>query len=266
MIQSMGVKYVVCIQRGDAWADGIWNFLEPHFTANGGVMVERIRYAGEATEFANYLQQAEDRLAPLVAQYGVDACAIEVIAFSESVTMVTQAEDFPTVYSVKWFGSDGTSLTQQHVDDAPVQSSHLHIYSTLAAPAETDKFTALYDRYFAMVSQPFGYYSACSYDIGWVITESMLSAQSVDAIDIIPLQMTVSNGNFGSSGWNKLNAAGDRAGSNYQIWGYGDIGEGVQNVVYGMYDAIADGVTWNVEYLGYVPTLTIPSRLLPSAG
>jgi branched-chain amino acid transport system substrate-binding protein len=254
MIQSMGVKYVVCIQRGDAWADGIWNFLEPHFTAHGGVMLERIRYAGEATEFANYLQQAEDKLGPAITQYGVDKCGVEVIAFSESVTMVTQAEDFPAVYSVKWFGSDGTSLTQQHIDDAPTQSEHLHIYSTLAAPAESTKFNDLYTRYFDLVAQPFGYYSACSYDIGWAITETMLEAQSTDALDLIPMQATTCFNSFGASGWNKLNAAGDRAGSNYQIWGYGDIGSGVQNVVYGLYDAITDSVSWNTQYLGFTPT------------
>ena len=254
MIQSMGVKYIVAIYRGDAWADGIMNFFEPHFVANGGVILEKIRYAGEATEFANYLQAAEDKLAPAVAQYGADMVGVEIISFAESVPLLTQAQDFPNVYAVKWFGSDGTSLTQQFIDDAPTQSAHVRLYSTLAAPAETDKFTGLYDRYFAQVAQPFGYYSACSYDIGWVLADSMLSAQSTDALDLIPLQMTVSNNNFGSSGWNKLNAAGDRAGSNYQIWGYGDIGSGLKNVVYGMYDAIADGVSWNVEYLGFVPT------------
>jgi len=254
MIQSMGVKYVVCIYRGDAWADGIMNFFEPHFVANGGVILEKIRYAGEATEFANYLQTAEDKLAPAVAQYGADACGVEIISFQEAVTLVTQAEDFPNVYNVKWFGSDGTSLTQQFIDDAPTQSAHIRLYSTLAAPAETDKFTDLYDRYYALVSQPFGYYSAATYDIGWVIAESMLSAQSTDALAIIPLQMTVSNNNFGSSGWNKLNEFGDRAVSNYQIWGYGDIGSGHQNVVYGAYDFFADSVTWNTEYLGFEPT------------
>jgi branched-chain amino acid transport system substrate-binding protein len=254
MIQSMGVKYVVCIYRGDAWADGIMNFFEPHFVANGGVILEKIRYAGEATEFANYLQSAEDKLAPAVAQYGLDKCGVEVIAFQESVTMVTQAEDFPTVYSVKWFGSDGTTLTQQHIDDAPTQSEHLRIYSTLAAPAETKKYTDLYDKFWELVAQPFGYYSACSYDIGWAITETMLESQSIDALVLVPLQATTCFNSFGASGWNLLNAADDRAGSNYQIWGYGDIGEGVQNVVYGMYDNIADGVTWNIEYLGFVPT------------
>jgi branched-chain amino acid transport system substrate-binding protein len=254
MLQSMGVKYLVVIQRGDAWADGIWNFMSPHFEANGGVILERIRYAGEATEFANYLQAAEDKLAPAIAQYGVDACGIDIISFEEAVTLVTQAQDFPAVYSVKWFGSDGTSLTQQFIDDAPTQSTHLHVYSTLAAPAETSKFKALYDEYFALIARPYGYYTACAYDIGWVLTESILQAQSENALDIIPLQHTTAYNNFGASGWNLLNEYGDRAGSNYQIWGYGDIGSGVQNVVYGMYDMLTDSVSWNTEYLGFTPT------------
>src|SRR4030042_1186086 len=163
MIQSMGVKYVVVIQRGDAWADGIWNFFQPHFEANGGVILERIRYAGEATEFANYLQQAEDKVSAAVAQYGAEMVGIEIISFQEAVTMVTQAEDFPVIYRLKWFGSDGTSLTQKFLDDAPTQSTHLRIYSTLAAPAESSKYTDLYDRYFATVSQPYGYYTAANY-------------------------------------------------------------------------------------------------------
>jgi len=254
MIQSMGVKYIVVIQRGDAWADGIWNFFQPHFEANGGVILERIRYAGEATEFANYLQQAEDKIAPAIAQYGVDKVGIEIISFQEAVTLVTQAEDFPNVYGVKWFGSDGTSLTQQFLDDAPTQATHLKIYSTLAAPAESSKFTALYDRYFALVSQPYGYYTAATYDIGWVLTNTILQAQSTEALELIPLQDATSFNSFGASGWNKLNEAGDRAGSNYQIWGYGDIGEGNQMVTYGVYDAIMDSVTWNTGYLGFTPT------------
>jgi branched-chain amino acid transport system substrate-binding protein len=158
------------------------------------------------------------------------------------------------IYGLKWFGSDGTSLTQQFLDDAPTQSTHLRIYSTLAAPAESSKYTDLYDRYFALVSQPYGYYTAATYDIGWVLTSTILQAQSTDALDIVPLQAVTSFNSFGASGWNKLNEAGDRAGSNYQIWGYGDLGSGPQNVVYGLYDAITDKVSWNTEYLGFTPT------------
>lgn len=243
MLKSRGIEHIIIIQRGDAWADGIYNYLVPAFEAGGGEVLEKIRYAGEATEFGNYLQTAEDILSPAVAQYGADKCAVEVIAFSESVTMVTQAKDYPTVYSVPWFGSDGTALTQQHVDDAPEESTHLGIFSTVAAPAESVKFADLWDRYDALVAQPYGYYSACTYDIAWVLAETILETQSTDALTLIPLQDTTCFNSFGASGWNLLNADGDRASANYQIWSYKP-----ESYVAGLYDAVTGTVTWYIDW------------------
>jgi len=244
MLHSRGIEAIIIIQRADAWADGIYNYLEPAYTAEGGVVLEKIRYAGESTEFANYLQTAEDVASDAVAQYGEGKVAIEVIAFSESVTMVTQAEDFPTVYSLPWFGSDGTALTQQHVDDAPVQTVQLGLFSTLAAPAASEKFLALWDRYEALVSQPYGYYSACTYDIGWILTYSILDSQSSNAVDILPLQEGIAFNMFGASGWNKLNTDGDRYASNYQIWSYDP-----DPVVVGLYDGVTDTCTWDIDWV-----------------
>lgn len=253
MIKSMGVEAVVLIYRGDAWADGIVNYFEPAFVADGGVILEKIRYAGESTEFSNYLQTAENIVSDAIAQYGEGKVGIELIAFQEFVTMITQAQDYEALYSLPWFGSDGTVLTQQAIDDAPSQASHLHIYSTYAAPAESEVFTNLYARYFGLVNQPFGYYSACSYDVGWILTSTILESQSTDAMDIIPLQGPAAFRQWGASGWNRLNENGDRYASNYQVWGYGDLGAGVQNVVYGMYDSTLGLMTWNVEALGFTP-------------
>ena len=253
MLKSQGVEAIILIYRGDAWADGTVTYFEPNFVDNGGVILEKIRYAGESTEFSNYLQIAENIAKDAVAEYGEGKVAIELIAFAEFVTMVTQVEDYPTLYSLPWFGSDGTVLSQQAIDDAPLQSEHLKLYSTYAAPAESEVFANLYDRYFALVSQPFGYYSACSYDVGWILASTILESQSVDAVDLIPLQTPAAYRQWGASGWNRLNEDGDRYASNYQIWGYGDLGDGVQNVVYGMYDSTLDMVTWEVDLLGYTP-------------
>jgi branched-chain amino acid transport system substrate-binding protein len=112
MLWSAGIEAIILIQRGDAWADGIYNYLEPAYTAKGGVILEKIRYAGEATEFANYLQTAEDLAEDAVADYGADAVGVEIISFAEFVVMMSQASDFPTVYDLTWFGSDGTTLSQ----------------------------------------------------------------------------------------------------------------------------------------------------------
>jgi branched-chain amino acid transport system substrate-binding protein len=129
----------------------------------------------------------------------------------------------------------------------------LKIHSTFAAPAESVKFNDLYARYYALVSQPFGYYSACSYDIGWVLTESITNSQSLDATVLIPIQHDTAFNNFGASGWNRLNEAGDRYGSNYQIWSYKYDGGVVIPYVSGLYDGISGQVTWYTAEMGYVP-------------
>ena len=253
MLWSHGIEAIVVMQRGDAWADGIYTYFEPAYLAKGGVIIEKIRYAGESAEFANYLQIADGLIEDAIAEYGVEHVGFEIISFAEFVVMATQAEDYPSVYSVVWFGSDGTTLSQQFADDAPRQADHLRVHSTYAAPAESTKFNDLYERYYALVSQPFGYYSACSYDIGWVLTESMLNAQSIDAVDLIPIQHDTAFNNFGASGWNRLDDSGDRYGSNYQIWSYKYVGDVVKPYVSGLYDAITGQVTWYTDAMGYTP-------------
>jgi branched-chain amino acid transport system substrate-binding protein len=254
MMESHGIEAYVQIQRGDSWADGIYNILAPHWAENGGVELDKIRYAAEVQEFSSYLQQAENSLSAAVEEYGLEHVAIDVIGFNEVATMIQQAVDYPTVYSVVWFGSDGTALTPQIEDDAPEQAAHIKLYSTLAAPAESEKYLDLDARYQPLVGIPYGYYTACTYDIGWILVETILESQSTDALTLIPLQYTTAFNSFGASGWNKLNADGDRYASNYQIWTYQlDPDGGGSEYVAGVYDFVADTVTWNTQAIGYVP-------------
>jgi len=244
MLESRGIEYIIIIHRGDSWADGIYNILAPDFESRGGTVLERMRYAGESTEFANYLQTAEDIMSDAVEQYGAEKCAIEIISFNEAVTMLTQAEDYPVIYSLPWFGSDGTAMTAQITDDSPEQAMHVGIYSTVAAPAESEKFLALSERYEALTNLPYSYYRSCTYDIGSILVGTMLEAQSTDALDILPLQEDATYNLFGSSGWCRINADGDRYGSNYQIWSYNP-----ESYVVGQYDMVTGGVTWYIDWL-----------------
>ena len=255
MLESHGIEAVVTIQRGDSWADGIYNIYQPMFEEGGGVELDRIRYAAEVQEFSSYLQQAENKLSEAVDTYGIDKIAVEVIGFQEVANMIQQAVDYETVYSVVWFGSDGTALTPQIRDDSPVQAAHLKLHSTMAAPAESAKYNDLYDRYWELVGQPYGYYTACTYDIGWVLAETILESQSTDALINLALQATSCENSFGASGWNRLNDDGDRYASNYQIWYYEIDDEGVGwDKIAGLYDMVTDSVTWYTDVIGYVPT------------
>lgn len=59
MLKSYGIEAVILIQRGDEWADGIYATFEPSFEALGGVIIHRIRYGPEDTEFSDHLEEAE---------------------------------------------------------------------------------------------------------------------------------------------------------------------------------------------------------------
>jgi hypothetical protein len=213
-----------------------------------------VSYNPETKEFSSDLQTVENMAKEAVAEYGTGRVALEIIGFSEVAIILTQAEGFPTIYNdVTWFGSDGTAITQRLKDDSPTQADHLKVYSTLAAPGISPKFRELNATYFPLVGQVLGYYDACTYDIGWILVEGVLTSQNQVAEDIIPLIYTITDKMYGTSGWTKLNADGDRFPPDYEIWGYDARGGATVDVNFGKYNTFDGVVEWYASELGFTP-------------
>lgn len=256
MLYAWGIEAVAVIQRVDPWADGIYNLLIGELDDRGMVSETgwRVAYNPESKEFASDLQTLEDIADEMVAEYGADASAILVIGFSEVAIMLTQVDAYDTIYNqVRWFGTDGTAITQRIRDDAPTQAAHLQVPSTLAAPGISPKYRELNATYFPLVGQVLGYYSACTYDIAWVLTEGVLETQGVVAADIIPFIHPLCEKHYGTSGWCKLNEDGDRFPPDYEIWGYGLKGVRTEHTLYGKYFTFDGTVEWYTDKLGFIP-------------
>jgi branched-chain amino acid transport system substrate-binding protein len=254
MLTSYGIEAVIIMQTADAYGDGVYNIIVSEYENRGGVILERIRYAVESSEFSNYLEIADGIAKDAIDEYGQEHVGVLLVATSGAVTMVTQAPDFPNVYSLKWFGCDSTSLVQQMIDDATTAANHLKIFSTNASPGESDKYNDLDERYRSIVGQQPGYYVTTTYDISWILATAVLETQSMDATDVIPIIDDVAYNYWGASGWCRLNDEGDRYGSDYLIWGYGENAQGeVDNVCYGLYQSTTGEVIWYTDVLGYNP-------------
>jgi len=244
MLWNWGIEAIIVIQRGDPWADGLYNILEKEYPKLGGKILARVRYAAEVTEFSSYLERMEEIARDAVEEYGKEHVAIQCFSFSEIVTIVTQAKDYPTIYNLMWFGSDGTAFTQQLIDDAPEQADKLKILSTLAAPIPSSKYFDLYERYYELTNTPLSYYTAALYDIAWIYALSIIEAASTETDAIRQILPYVAENYFGVTGWCKLDVNGDRETSNYDIWGYAIIDGKCYNVKYGIYDSLKDTITW----------------------
>ena len=256
MLYQWGIEALAVIQRVDPWADGIYNLLVPELEDRGMVSETgwRLSYNPESKEFASDLQTLEGIALEMVAEYGAERSGILIIGFSEVAIMISQADAYPTIYDeVRWFGTDGTAITQRIRDDSPTQAAHLQIPSTLAAPGVSPKYRELNATYFPLVGQVVGYYQSCTYDIGWVLLEAVLESQSVDPLDVIPLIDPICEKHYGTSGWAKLNEDGDRFPPDYEIWGYGIVGDRTEHVLYGKYFTNYGTVEWYTDKLGFEP-------------
>jgi len=219
--------------------------------AGGGVVYGRVKYDTDASFYTSYLHEVENATALAVEEYGWGNVAVLAISWSECADILSQAQYFPTTYNVPWFGCDGT-VTYSIVDGAAEHADQVHLYSTYPAIPDSADYDSLNDRYITSTGSDLAYYGACTYDIAFIIADAVISTESTDPADVIPvIPAKALAREDGITGWCKLNAAGDRYASDYEIWGYGDTGYGTDMHQYGYYDAGTDTVTWDTELLGF---------------
>jgi len=254
---AAGVKSIVIFQRGDSWGDGIVNLLVPIWKQKGGeVAGDVVRYAAESTEFSNYLALADETVKTAVAKYSGESqrVGVVILSFDEIPVILKQASSYPNIYNVHWWGSDGTAKSQRAMDDAPAEANHIGIYSLLSRETTTTRFTELQKKYETLTSQQFSTYSAYSYDIGLVLVQSMLQAQSSSGKDILALQAPICGNTFGVAGWDRLDQFGDRFAPPYDVWGFfaGDTKASVSKIM-AQYDPDTQTTVFDTTLLGFTP-------------
>jgi branched-chain amino acid transport system substrate-binding protein len=257
MLWSWGIKAIVVIQRGDAWADGIYDALSKNFSRMGGVIVERARYDPMDINFGECLKLAKEGAQEAINLYGVDHVAVEVLGYHEIADLVTMANDYPTIYGLYWFGSDGTALNIALSFNTPDEADHLKMFSPLAAPVESQGIEALRDRYLSSSGKTLDaytaeFYAANWYDAAWICAKAVLEAGTTDTDKVKEVLPRVADDNY-TTGLCRLNPAGDRETADYIIWGYRLVNGICEDTRYGLYDGLNGEVTWDTEALGFSP-------------
>ncbi|MCX6648557.1 MAG: ABC transporter substrate-binding protein [Candidatus Bathyarchaeota archaeon] len=261
ILWSYGIKRVIIIQRGDSWGDGIVNLFVPVWKAKGGnIAGDIVRYAAEATDFSNYLQQANGMATAANAANGgnKERVGVLLLSFDEFAIIATQCEDYPSLYNCPFFGADGTAISTRGMTDAPNQVNHMRVFSLLAQEPSTASYNSMKARYEALTGQQFSVYSAYIYDAAWAILQTSLFVGSTDASKVVAAFPSVCNSMNGISGPCKLNEYGDRVPPPFNIWYYAS-GPSTPSLSYvgGVYYPDTKVTIWDISglqsKLGYIP-------------
>ncbi len=251
-----GIRYVVPVWRGEAWGDGLEGQGELRFEEIGGTFLTGVRYDPEAVEFSTEAATLKDLVTSAVNDYGADTVAVWAIGFEEIAALFMEANLYDILKQVKWYGSDGTVVTPGMVDPANPQVSAFAattkgstpygfinpIFSPLPA---TWKYDKVRNHILTELGREPDSYSFTVYDIVWAYAYSLMSVGKYDAEAIKAVLPSVTRELFGATGWVDLDANGDRAPSNYDLWVVEEVEDGAYEWKrVGTWDLATDTIAW----------------------
>jgi branched-chain amino acid transport system substrate-binding protein len=220
MLLSWGIETVVVIQRADSWADGIYNYFSSRYQEESGIVLDRMRYPGETTDFSSYLASMEDTMTDALDMYSDENVGVLVLGFSEVANLLVQAQEYPQIFNLKWFGADASARNAAILDVADFEAPKVGLLSPFLAVPYNDEYFGLYEWYSSQAAGIPGFYDAALYDACWVVALSVVEAGSSDAMQVKNVLSSVAAEYDGASGRVILDGNGDRVQVSRDIWRY----------------------------------------------
>ena len=246
-IYDSGIRSIVAVWRGDPWGDGLYKAAADRFKQLGGEVAAEIRYDPDAKEFSAEVSTLASKVSELVNKYGADKVGVLDIAFEEAAILLKQASEYDVLGKVKWFGSDGTALSEDIRKDPTSASFSVKtkFLNTIFAPTKSKRYLDLRDKIISKVGREPETYAYNSYDAAWLIALSLLCVGKYDSEAVKKVLPTIANGFFGASGLTTLDKAGDRVPTNYKLWAIVEEAGKYQWKHVATYNFVTDSITWH---------------------
>jgi len=248
IVKESGAKHVIFSWRGDTWGDGLQAATAE---ALSGVTVypRELRYDPLKEDFSTDIALLDDYVSDLVGQgAALNEIALVVIAFEEIAPFIAQATEYDQLKEIVWIGSDGTANSEALVSHPTASkfADDVRFVNTInRPPAETpqSRFQYVRDHIQTEFGRETDAYSYNTYDIIWAFALSIdeVGYDSVKVKEILPRVADKHTAIHGASGHVVLNADGDRAFADFDLW---LISNGQwQNV--GYYDGATGQINWD---------------------
>jgi branched-chain amino acid transport system substrate-binding protein len=246
-IYDSGIRSIVAVWRGDPWGDGLYKAAADRFKQLGGEVAAEIRYDPDAKEFSAEVSTLNSKVSELINKYGADKVGVLDISFEEAAILLKQASEYDVLGKVKWFGSDGTALSEDIRKDPTSASFSVKIkfLNTIFAPSKSKRYLDLRDKIMSKVGREPETYAYNSYDAAWLIALSLLCVGKYDSEAVKKVLPTIASGFFGASGLTTLDKAGDRAPTDYELWTIVEVAGEYQWKHVATYSFATDSITWH---------------------
>ncbi|MFX1263279.1 MAG: ABC transporter substrate-binding protein [Promethearchaeota archaeon] len=218
MLLDAGITDVVATWRGDAWGDGLKAAVESSY---GDTFADTVEYAPTTTDFPTEASSLADAVqAALDGGASTDEVAVLAISFEEIIPYMEDADSYPVLKTVQWFGSDGTCLLSSLTDHATAGpfADTVNYTNTIFTPGASAKYLDVRDHINSTLNRIPDSYCYNTYDIVWTVAMALDAVNEYSAAAVKAALPGLVANYYGASGLFSLNDNGDRANADYDLW------------------------------------------------
>lgn len=215
LMKADGVATVIPFWRNDAGNIGLETATRALFTAVGTVK-PGVQYAATQPDLTTALATLKSQVQTAITERGgTNGVAIAHAGFDEVVDIFKAASADPVLSSVRWYGTDGTALTDPLRTDATASAFARKVSFWAPIPGvdreASDRWGPISARIATRAGSTPDAFGLAVYDAVWVAAQAYLAAGGHGHPDALKSAfVNAANGFYGASGWTALNAAGDR--------------------------------------------------------
>jgi branched-chain amino acid transport system substrate-binding protein len=232
-----GVRAIVPIWRTDVYGNGLVAAVYRDFANLGGKVLAGIGYEPRTGDFSTSLNRINfivwqrdlgslsDTITQAISRYGASKVGVYLVSFDEVVPIFIQAQSDPTLFRVKWYGSDGSALNDKIVRN--VEAADFAEKTDFVSPIYgIGNHSAAYKSIDDQIRQKIGRaprsYAEVSYDAFWLASLTENNVQEHSTIDVLKKTFVqLAKSHIGITGNTSLNKAGDRNYGDYDFWAVG---------------------------------------------
>ncbi len=241
LMADAGIEIAVPVWREDAWGSELAKSARTAFTNIGGEMADGLGYDPEADKFSVSASLVADQVQSAVDRSDTDKVGVLFMGFGEIAIFMQSAAEYEILPHVQWFGADPHSRDPELLE-VPIALQFVTSteFSTVQVASGKNEFS---DRVNEGVKDVLGRepssYASSTYDAVWLVGLAIEKTQGMDADALTAQIPLIAEEHIGALGSTKLNAAGDLAQTDYDIWHIVDD----QWVLRGVYFSATDSIT-----------------------
>ena len=225
LLEDDGIEVLAPIVRDDIWGNDLLDAVSQAFSqGKGGTILEPVMYDPATTDFTSFVNQLDLNTQQALGQYDTAKVAVYMASYSEGLDIINGALDSETLQRIKWYGSSGFAenkflpLDLSAAAFATLQGLMCPTYGF--DPSAQEIWQPLVDRIYNEIGRNPEIYALVTYDALWLTVMTYLKSDQPVSVDKYKdLFVHECDNYFGSTGWTRLNEAGDREFATYDFWG-----------------------------------------------